>query len=135
MKIKDKKFWAKVQRNNNRNVCWYWLGAKDDDGYGRVARKAVKATPVRVHRYAFFLHHGRWPEGDCHHGCGNKLCVRPSHLFDNLMLPTSGKSDHEMYSIADDVRKRYAKSSRVNGVSALAREYGVSQKFIRRIIG
>lgn len=134
MKIKDEKFWAKVQRNADPSVCWHWTGALDCDGYGKLTRKAISSQPIRVHKYAFYLFHGRWPDGPCCHSCGDKACVRPSHLHDDLTRPAPGKTAEEMYDIGNAVQKRYARSSRVNGMSALAREFGVSPKFIRLLI-
>lgn len=134
MKIKDDKFWAKVQRYQDPYACWVWLGARDNQGYGKITRKEISSQPIRANRYAFYLHHGRWPEGACHHSCGNKACVRPSHLIDDLLRPVPGKNELEMYYIGGDVQRRYAKSSRINGVSALAREYEVSPAYIRTIL-
>lgn len=134
MKIYDAKFWSKVQRDYNPYGCWYWLGTQDGDGYGRVTRKAISASSLRTHKYSFYLFHGRWPEGPCCHSCGNKDCVRPSHLYDDLMRPAPGKTDYEMYTIVGDTQKRYAKGSRINGLSALAREYGLSRRRMLNIM-
>lgn len=134
MEIEDAKFWKKVQRKHDPSACWHWMGAQDCDGYGKLTRKAISSQPIRAHRYAFYLFHGRWPERPCCHSCGNKTCVRPSHLHDDLMRPTPGKTIEEMYYLGNDVQKRYARGSRINGMSALAREFGVSPKFIRAFL-
>lgn len=134
MKIADERFWRKVVRSQSSTACWTWGGAIDRDGYGRLTRKVIGDEALRAHRYAFFLFHGRWPEGNCYHTCGKRHCVRPSHLHDAITRPHGEKSADEMYLCVERIRRRYVKGSRINGLVSLSREYNLPQSFIRSVI-
>jgi hypothetical protein len=56
------------------NGCWFWLGCKDDNGYGEKGNK-------RAHVYIYELLVGKIPEGkELHHTCKFRACVNPKHL-------------------------------------------------------
>lgn len=134
--MKDIRFMAKIHKNHSSKSCWEWLGAKDTYGYGRVVRKEFSKTPIKAHRYAFFLYYGHWPEGPCYQACGNKSCVKPNHLFDVSRIAAKEKPDVNVYfeKSTEEIKKRYIKRSRVNGIHALAREYGFSVSIVRQIV-
>ena len=136
MKIKDHKFWGKVQKAHSKFTCWEWLGAKDRYGYGRVIRRRVDEKPLKVHRYAFYLYYSRWPEGECIHACGNKACVKPGHLFDDVRRAEKQKPMLVGYleGHVQEMQKRYVKGSRMNSVRGLAEDYGVHVNTMRRIV-
>jgi hypothetical protein len=86
----EERFWAKV---NKTETCWLWTGAIKSEYGGFTVRTNVK---VYAHRFAWELVNGI-PEGGWYHcrsnrsgvvvdhdhpdfGCGNPLCVNPSHL-------------------------------------------------------
>ena len=135
MKHKDEKFWSKVEQSKSKTACWPWRGAKDRDGYGRVMRVQFE-KPEKAHRYAFFLHHGRWPEGKCLHSCGNKGCVRPSHLYDHAKLATRKPVmlDGSVEDLVVQVQKQYVKGSRINGVHGLAKRYGIPPGLMKQFV-
>lgn len=72
-------FWAQVNRTD---TCWEWTGPIAAGGYGRFCRSiAGRPTNFSAHRTAYELTRGPIPEGHhVHHVCGNRVCVRPSHL-------------------------------------------------------
>lgn len=68
-------FWRMVDKDGD---CWFWLGNKDQLGYGRVKRNY--ATTM-AHRYAWIISGHELPLGQVlDHLCHNRGCVRPEHL-------------------------------------------------------
>lgn len=69
------RFWEKVDA---AGVCWEWIGASHEAGYGRF-NSAGRITPA--HRWAY--EHLVGPIGDglhLDHLCRNPPCVNPDHL-------------------------------------------------------
>lgn len=60
--------------------CLLWTASVDRKGYGRIALDGGK--PVRAHRAAFFLAHGRWPRPMALHRCDTPACVNPAHIYE-----------------------------------------------------
>jgi hypothetical protein len=83
------RFWSKVDRSGD---CWFWMGARDAHGYGRVV---IDQEQVKAHRLAWFMVMGTWPAHGLYHvGSGGPYsrtnpgaervrgCVRPHHFRD-----------------------------------------------------
>lgn len=106
MSIEDR-FWAKVDKQEGDDPCWFWTACLSHAGYGRLGRgKGV----VLAHRFAYELLVGPIPEGmelDHRASCA-KRCVNPAHL-----RPTTHKQNHENRAGA----QRNNRSSGVRGVT------------------
>lgn len=58
--------------------CWFWMGAINNKGYGRIR---VEGKSLYAHRIGYELHHGPILDGlDIDHICSMPLCVNPDHL-------------------------------------------------------
>lgn len=62
------------------NGCWFWIGARDRKGYGRISVPPQKKK--LVHRATWEMINGPIPKGMllCHK-CDTPSCVNPDHLF------------------------------------------------------
>jgi len=122
--------------------CWEWTGAISSGGYGSISDGTTNVTAPRI---SFRLHRGPIRDGLCvlHH-CDNPACVNPDHLFlgthaDNAADRNSkGRtSKGELHTISkltdDDVRKIRALSDN-RTQAGLAKQFGVSQPNISRIL-
>lgn len=132
--------------------CWEWQRGKYRTGYGAI-RNPMDGRQTGAHRMAWILTHGPIPEGlhVCHH-CDNPPCCNPEHLFvgtakDNISdCARKGRMDvpyekragelnpNHILTAVDviEIRRRYE----AGGVFQcdLAREYGVTQTAISRIV-
>lgn len=126
------------------------------DGYASVRRNESDRKPdypgavpkVLVHRWVFFMEHGYYPPVVMHK-CDNPRCIEVTHLeagdwdSNNKDRAAKGRSaEHrpDRRHLSDDevreIRLRYpgrGVRDSVNGVTALAREFGVDSNVIYQI--
>lgn len=70
------RFWTRKEVTDSG--CWLWTGARNNCGYGKVR---WRGRLVYVHRLAYYLTHGRNPQGGCVlHKCDTPACFNPEHL-------------------------------------------------------
>ena len=147
MKPIEQRFWSKVVKTEG---CWLWNGARNTQGYGKLAKGKTTDGTVAAHRLSYELAYGAIPIGrNVLHRCDNPACVRPDHLFlgtqtENLMDMTSkGHRSYRSHKGEDNgrakltlvqvkgIRQRFAKGKLR---SILAKEYGVDWSTINRIV-
>lgn len=120
--------------------CLEWKAGKSS-GYGRFRNGG---RMMFAHRVSYELHHGAIPDGlHVLHRCDNPACVNPSHLFLGTHAENmADKSSKERQARGE--RNGIAKLSAADvlairasgGITqrSLAREYGVSQAQIWRLL-
>lgn len=75
MKPALERFFSKVVKAGD---CWFWLGAKNQGGYGKFSENYIKYV---AHRWLYQFVNGPVDKKlDLDHLCRNRNCVNPEHL-------------------------------------------------------
>lgn len=117
--------------------CWEWEAETDRDGYGKLQ---VNLKKVSAHRVAWELYRGEIPESTlvCH-SCDNPPCVNPDHLFlgttlDNMRDATQkGRWKKRTRTSVLTAEQIAMIRSRAHSVKYLAKELGLSPKYIQKV--
>lgn len=127
--------------------CILHTGCTVANGYGL---KAYKRKTYRAHRLAYALHHGRDPDllgGVVLHTCDVRLCVNPEHLVlgtqqanmdDKVAKGRQAHGEGHGRALFTNeqvitIRSRFVKGCKLNGVRAIARDYGVDATVISEL--
>ena len=77
----EPRFWAKVEKGDEKGDCWLWTGAITSDGYGSFTPSTKPLVKVYAHRYAWELTNGPIPDGmTIDHLCCVRHCVNTDHM-------------------------------------------------------
>lgn len=129
------KFWAKVDIRGE-DECWEWKGARDDDGYGRLA---VNQKDYRAHRISFLIANRHLPAPQGLHSCDNPPCCNPKHIFEGTQKDNSidmcmkSRGWMQKLTINQVLEIRNFVPSKRGDLIKLARKYGVSHTLISMI--
>lgn len=123
--------------------CWEFPGYKQD-GYGRVGwRTADGYRRLMAHVAVWRMQHGDVPAGaSVLHRCGNRSCVRPSHLYagdavanavDRAADGTTARGERNGRAQLSPALVRELRERRRDGVSyrQIGREFGISAQSAR----
>jgi HNH endonuclease len=122
-----------------------WMYGTSRDCYKIITLGGQSGKVVYVHRAAWFLETGEWPEFCVLHKCDRRACVRFSHLFqgtikDNTRDMIAKERDKIMgyrNSIAKLTPIQVAEIRALNGLMKqrdIAKDFGVCQRTINKIL-
>lgn len=125
------------------NGCWdYSTGkAKDNCGYNLIT--IGKSKHYQAHRFSYQLYKGtqdldKFP---VLHKCGNEYCMNPEHLYlgtqeqnmkDRFTHGRHNRHNKDALARAEEIRQKF--NTGLFFHSELAKEYGLSQSAICRIV-
>jgi hypothetical protein len=138
---------AKLDVSGGESACWPYMGSRRN-GYGRIGRFIDGRTVyLEAHREMYRLVCGPTDDFDVLHTCDNPPCCNPRHLFrgthgDNMRdreqkdrhNAPHGSGHAESKLTEDKVRIIRADHARGSTYAALARQFGVSDVTIGRIV-
>jgi hypothetical protein len=140
------RFWSRVNKNGPIHPiygqCWTWTGLLSDKGYGRLGGFG------NTHRISWRIHYGEIPNGlHVCHKCDIPNCVNPDHLFigtnadnvkDKVSKNRQSKGEDHNSKLTEhevlEIRRRCKPRDPINGLHALAREFGVAEPVIWNIV-
>jgi hypothetical protein len=139
----EEHFWSQVEHLNQPDSCWLWLGSITTKGYGIFTwRDPMSGICKRelAHRMAFAIFCSYLPKYLVH-ACGERRCVRPTHLFNGnpfKELTLTSATGHQMRRSSSHLTAEEALTIRVAAAlgadeGELAFLYNVQKRYIARI--
>ena len=141
----ERDFWPKVDQSGGPDACWPWLGRFDSDGYG-----ICGGRNGRAHKVAWKIASGRPILAGLivRHLCpggGNRWCSNPRHVADGTPKQNTadaiaagrlchGERVNTAKLTADQVREIRRRHAAGEVRAALAREFGVWQSTVDKIV-
>ena len=129
--------------------CKFWHKSTDRDGYGQVV---VDGKRLLAHRLAYCefnnLNYSDIKGKIVRHKCDNPTCVNPLHLelgshadnmADRAVRNRAAKGEaHGRAKLSEvdikTIRDRYIRGSKVHGLSAIAKDFGVAFQTVSKIV-
>ncbi len=129
--------------------CKFWHKSTDRDGYGQVV---VDGKRLLAHRLAYCefnnLNYSDIKGKVVRHKCDNPTCVNPLHLelgshadnmADRAVRNRTAKGEvHGRAKLSEvdikTIRDRYIRGSKVHGLSAIAKDFGVAFQTVSKIV-
>lgn len=152
------RFWSTVDRSGGPNACWEWQGRRDPHGYGRFCSQR---RTWRANRLALAFGKGEYDSNlDACHSCDNPPCCNPAHLWAGTnaqnradskakgRTPSGDRHGMALHPESRCIGEKNAGAVLTEGqvvairlarqqgkaIRALAREYGVHQRTIQRVV-
>lgn len=147
--------WLKsaLKAHGASDKCLEWPYSKNPKGYGQIGFKSLRGkstAPLLVHRLAFYITYGRWPEPLGLHRCDNPACFNPLHIFEGSYADNNADAKAKGHStggsskgatnpkakltedVVRQIRSEYIVG--VNGYWRLATKFGVYRSTIAKIV-
>ena len=78
----DKERLKRYFKEESKEECWLWTGAKTGFGYGKFTYGGKGGKQTNAHRAVWELYNGKVPKDkQLNHKCANRHCVNPNHLY------------------------------------------------------
>lgn len=131
------------EKINKTETCWLWTGATKTNGYGNFG---LNNKSFGAHVMAVLLDGRDVPQGyEVMHKCDNPACVNPEHLVvashKENMADASRKGrmvrgERHQFAKANDEMVRQIRAKAAQGIkqAALAKEYGIHQTTVGKIV-
>lgn len=131
-------------RKSHEDLCWNWLGWKNEKGYGRLR---YKGKIYYAHRVAYSISNNKVfsPDEVVMHLCNNPMCCNPRHLKIGTILENNQQkvAENRCYVNKKPSSKPRLKADQVahiklrircgHGTISIARDFCVSTQCIRNI--
>jgi hypothetical protein len=127
------RFWAKVDRSDDPEVCWMWIGGTAK-GRGQFV---AQETSHQAHRVAYALTYGAVPLSKVVlQSCQNRLCVNPTHLLLSRQISSNVCGEDHPHARITNRQAEAIRIIRKAGVpyQVIGELVGLNESTIRKIV-